>query len=74
MSNSKYIQDGWVEGLNKEQIEFMAAYRLTEVSNRTGISYYLLRNAVKGKKIPRSVYNDILSFIERVRKQAKDLK
>ena len=74
MVKKNYLEDAYIDGLNKEQIEFMEVYNLKEVSVRMNISYYLLRKAVKGKKIPRSVYKDILSFIDNVQKQAKDLK
>jgi len=65
MSNAKYLQEAYVDGLNKKQIEAMLVYNLKEVSNRIGVSYYLLRKAAKGDKIPRSVYSDIVAFLER---------
>lgn len=64
MVRKNFLEDAYVNGLNAEQIHFMKAYNLKELSERIDISYHLLRNAVNGKKIPRSVYNDIVNFIK----------
>lgn len=64
MVRKNYLEDAYVDGLNEEQIHFMKAYNLKELSERTDISYRLLRNAVNAKRIPRSVYNDIVEFIK----------
>lgn len=64
MVRKNFLADAYVDGLNQEQIHFMKAYNLKEISERTNISYRLLRNAVNAKRIPRSIYNEIAEFIK----------
>lgn len=68
-----YISEIYAPPLSQKQIDFLLKLQPRIIHQDTGISRYLILTATKGGKIPRSVHQQFLDYIDSLKKQVKAL-